>query len=88
MSEDPRRDLTQAGGLGFTLVSFVLVCTGLGYLVDHWLHTRPWLMVAGVFVGFALGLTYLVLLMSAGSSGARDPKKGGDRGGGSNGRST
>lgn len=88
MSKDSQRDLAQAGSLGFTLVALVLVFTGLGYLLDRWLHTRPWLMVAGVFVGFALGFTYMVLVMFADSPGASARKKRGDGGGGSDGRST
>lgn len=88
MSEDPRRDLAQAGSLGFTLVALVLVFTGLGYVLDRWLHTRPWLMVSGVFVGFVLGFTYLVVIMFADSSGVRDRKKRGGGGGGSDGSST
>jgi hypothetical protein len=48
MSKDPQRDLAQAGSLGFTLVAVVLVFTGGGYLLDRWLRTTPWLMVAGV----------------------------------------
>jgi F0F1-type ATP synthase assembly protein I len=86
MSTDPQRDLAQAGSLGFTLVAAVLVFTGAGYLLDRWFHTRPWLMVAGVFVGFALGFTYMVLVMFADSSSARKRKKGGNGDGGSDGR--
>ncbi|MBC7294023.1 MAG: AtpZ/AtpI family protein, partial [Thermoleophilia bacterium] len=76
MSKDSRRDLPQAGSLGFTLVAFVLVFTGLGYLFDRWLHTRPWLMVAGVFVGAALGFTYMVLVLFADSAQRRRPGRG------------
>jgi len=88
MSKDLQRDLAQAGSLGFTLVALVLVFTGLGYVLDRWLHTRPWLMVAGVFVGFVLGFTYLVVVMFADSSGVRDRKKPGGGGGKSDGSST
>jgi F0F1-type ATP synthase assembly protein I len=58
------------------LVAFVLVFTGLGYLADRWLHTRPWLMVTGVFVGAGLGFAYLVMIMFAGSGTDGDRKKG------------
>jgi len=49
--------------LGFTLVGLVLVFTGLGYLLDHWARTGPWLMIAGVFVGAGLGFAYLVSIL-------------------------
>ena len=88
MSKDPQRDLAEAGSLGFTLVALVLVFTGLGYLLDRWLHTRPWLMVAGVFVGAALGFTYMVLILFADSSNSRDRKERGDKGDGPDERST
>jgi F0F1-type ATP synthase assembly protein I len=88
MSEDPQRDLAEAGSLGFTLVALVLVFTGLGYMLDRWLHTRPWLMVAGVFVGAALGFTYMVLILFAGSSEGRDRRGRGGKGEGPDERST
>ncbi len=71
VSTDSRRDPPEAGSLAVTLVASVLVFTGLGYLVDRWLHTGPWVMVAGVFVGAGLGFVHLVLIMFAGSSDSR-----------------
>jgi F0F1-type ATP synthase assembly protein I len=76
MSEDPRRDWGEASTLGFTLVGFVLVFTGLGYLVDRWAGTKPWFMIGGVFVGAGLGFAYLVSILFSRSSGGR----GGDMG--------
>lgn len=38
-------------GLGAQLAATVLLYAGGGYLLDRWLHTTPWLLVAGVFVG-------------------------------------
>ena len=66
--KDPRRETPDAGSLAFTFVALVLVFTGLGYLVDRWLHTGPWAMVGGVFVGAGLGFAYLVFLLFSGSS--------------------
>jgi F0F1-type ATP synthase assembly protein I len=64
MSKDPRPpEAPEAGSLAFTYVAFVLICTGIGYLLDRLLHTLPWLMVAGVFVGAGLGFLYLVLIL-------------------------
>jgi len=42
--------------LPFVLVGWVLVGGGIGYLLDHWLHTTPWLMLVLGFLGFAGGV--------------------------------
>ena len=65
MRKGSRQDPPEAGSLAFTFVALVLVFTGLGYLVDRLLHTGPWVMVAGVFVGVGVGLTYLVFILFA-----------------------
>jgi len=69
MSEDRRRGWEDAGTLAFTLVGLVVVFAGLGYLVDRWAGTRPWLMICGVFVGAGLGFAYLVSILFSRSSG-------------------
>jgi len=61
------RDRTRNGaannagmGLGFRiaieLVVNIIVGTGIGYLLDWWLGTKPWLMVVFVFLGAAAGV--------------------------------
>jgi ATP synthase protein I len=84
MSQDPRRDWGDAWTLSFTLVGLVGIFAGLGYLVDRWLGTRPWLMVAGVFVGAILGFVYLVSLLfsRSGAGEERDKKETDDEPGG------
>lgn len=72
MSRYSGRDAPEAGSLAFTFVALVLGFTGLGYLLDRWLHTAPWLMVSGVFVGAAIGLAYMVLILFAGTSGRKN----------------
>jgi ATP synthase protein I len=42
-------------------VSAVLVWTGIGWLVDNWLGTTPWLLAIGTLLGFVLGI-YLAWL--------------------------
>lgn len=42
--------------LPFVLVSAVLVGGLMGYLLDRWLHTRPWLMLVFGGLGFFAGV--------------------------------
>jgi F0F1-type ATP synthase assembly protein I len=74
MSKDSQAPQVSSG-MGFMLVALVVLFMGAGYGMDRWLHTRPWLMVAGVFVGFGAGLAYMVLIASADSSDRRGRKK-------------
>jgi F0F1-type ATP synthase assembly protein I len=76
MSDDRLRDLSHIGGIGFTLVAYVLVFTGIGYGLDRLLGSEPWLMVAGVFVGAGLGFYAMIRALIV-SNEAR--KGGGDR---------
>lgn len=78
MSKKPRQEPPEAGSLAFMFVALVLVFTGLGYLVDRWIHTGPWFMVGGVFVGAGLGFMYLVFILFTGASGKRTRTKTGD----------
>lgn len=61
------------GSLGSALVALVVILSGLGYLLYRWLQPRAWLVV--VFVALVVGFTYMVLVMFADYSGARDRKK-------------
>lgn len=40
-------------GLGMQLAGAMVLFTGIGYFLDEWLGTLPWLTVAGAFVGMA-----------------------------------
>lgn len=62
----------QAGSLGFTFVAVVLIFTAAGYFLDRWLHSTPWLMVGGVFVGAAAGFAYLVVALFSDTPKERD----------------
>jgi ATP synthase protein I len=42
--------------IGVELVAALVVSVGLGWLLDRWLGTRPWLMVAFFFLGAAAGV--------------------------------
>jgi ATP synthase protein I len=42
--------------LPFSLVVPMVVGGGLGYLVDRWLHTKPWFMLVLGLLGVGLGI--------------------------------
>jgi ATP synthase protein I len=50
------RQLAMAMELPFLLVGGALVGGLLGYLLDRWLHTKPWLMLIVGAAGFAVGV--------------------------------
>ncbi|OIQ98326.1 ATP synthase protein I [mine drainage metagenome] len=58
--ERERRVDNTGMGLGFRiaieLVVNIAVGAGLGYFLDKWLGTKPWLMVVFVFLGAAAGV--------------------------------
>lgn len=42
--------------LGSEFIAAILVGAGIGYLLDVWLNTGPWLLLVFVMVGFAAGV--------------------------------
>jgi F0F1-type ATP synthase assembly protein I len=52
-------------GLNLTVefLTAILTWGGIGWLLDRWLETAPWLMVAGLVIGNACGI-YLIWLHS------------------------
>jgi F0F1-type ATP synthase assembly protein I len=53
-------DLARHAGLGLHFGATLLVFGALGYGLDRWLGTEPWLLVAGVFAGFVGGTISMV----------------------------
>lgn len=66
MARESHRPADQAqpisGGLGRALslavemAAALAVGAGIGWLLDSWLNTRPWLLVAFIFLGIAAGM--------------------------------
>lgn len=46
----------QAFRVGAELISALLVGVGIGWALDEWLGTKPWLMIVFIFLGGAAGI--------------------------------
>lgn len=68
MPEPDDQEVTRNSGAAYAaalaLFFTVATCLGLGYLLDRWLGTGPWLLVTGIVVGSALGLYEFVRVSS------------------------
>jgi F0F1-type ATP synthase assembly protein I len=66
--QDEKDNENRKSGMAYAaaLSLFFTVATllGLGLLLDRWLSTGPWLMVAGIVVGSILGLYEFIRLSS------------------------
>jgi ATP synthase protein I len=64
--ESPRREEGSALGLATRaiteLVVGIAVAMGLGWMLDRWLGTRPWLMLVLLPFGFAAGVVNVMRL--------------------------
>jgi len=61
--EAPAKDMSgwnRGMRLGSEFIAAILVGAGIGYLLDLWLHTSPWLMLVMLMVGFAAGVLNVV----------------------------
>ena len=48
----------------------------VGWLLDRWLGTRPWLMLVMLFLGFAVGVWNVIRISNNAQSKARRPAPG------------
>lgn len=53
--QDANRKSGMAYTAAFTLFASVVAFLGVGWLLDRWLGTRPWFLVAGIIVGAIAG---------------------------------
>ena len=56
----------------FTFFGAVVVGGFIGYFLDKWLHTGPWLMIVFGCLGFAGGIIEIIRRFGPGSSGKND----------------
>lgn len=62
--ESVNRKSSLAYAAALTLFFSVVTLLGLGWLLDRWLGTSPWLLVAGIVLGSVLGLYEFIRLTS------------------------
>jgi ATP synthase protein I len=56
--------------LPFTLVGPIAVGAAMGYFLDRWLHTRPWLTLILGALGFFAGVREILRRLPAGDNGS------------------
>jgi F0F1-type ATP synthase assembly protein I len=47
-------------GASYTLVGAILLLGAIGYALDIWLETAPWLLITGLTLGIIVGFYELV----------------------------
>ena len=62
--QDENRKSGFAYAAALTLFASVASFCGIGYLLDRWFGTQPWLLVTGIVLGSAVGLYEFVRLSS------------------------
>jgi ATP synthase protein I len=67
-SEDDPQETNRKSGLAyaaaFSLFSAVVAGLIAGWLIDRWLGTRPWLLVAGIVLGAVVGFYQFIRVSS------------------------
>ena len=59
-SSDPKSNIGQAFKMSTELVSAVAVGTIIGFILDKWFDTKPWLILIFFFVGVIAGITNVI----------------------------
>jgi len=60
MFAEAMKDLLPYTNLSYQLIATILLCFGIGYGLDKWLHFYPYLTVAGSVLGVVFGLVTFV----------------------------
>ena len=62
--QEDKEEVNRKSGLAyaaaFSLFASVVSCLIVGWLLDRWLNTAPWLLVVGIIVGAAAGFYELI----------------------------
>ncbi len=68
MADDDKEEVTRKSGLayaaGLTIFFSLLTFLGVGWALDRWLGTSPWLLVAGIVLGSVVGFYEFVRIIS------------------------
>lgn len=68
MAENDNQDVTRksatAYAAGLTIFFSVAAFLGFGWVLDRWLGTGPYLLVAGILLGSAVGFYEFIRIMS------------------------
>jgi ATP synthase protein I len=68
MAEPDKEETNRKTGIAYaaalTLFASVVTLCGIGWLLDRWLGTKPWLMVAGLVLGAIAGFYQFIRLTS------------------------
>ena len=68
MTDQGEKETARKSGLAYaaalSLFFSIAVFLGIGWALDQWLGTKPWLLVAGIVVGSAIGFYQMVRLLS------------------------
>ncbi|HMF57138.1 MAG TPA: AtpZ/AtpI family protein [Pyrinomonadaceae bacterium] len=66
--EDDEENVNRRSGLAYaaalTLFFSVLIFFGLGWFLDRWLGTSPWMVVGGIVLGACVGFYEFYRLIS------------------------
>ena len=63
-NQDENRKAGFAYAAGIALFASVATFCAVGYFLDRWLGTAPWLLIGGIVVGSAAGLFEFVRISS------------------------
>ena len=59
-NDDEKSSFGKAFQLSTELVSAVLVATIIGFILDNWFDTKPWLIIIFFFIGVATGIINVI----------------------------
>ena len=58
--DNEKSSFGKAFQLSTELVSAVLVATIIGFILDNWFDTKPWLIIVFFFIGVAAGIMNVI----------------------------